>query len=92
MSQARLFAAMGGARASITCIMKRIRGKEDLQARMAAGFGAGVTLKLMMTPMSGPDVAVNAAIVGVIGAIVGGTTFQKKFAEQSIGVKLQHNS
>ncbi|RZC87949.1 hypothetical protein C5167_004127 [Papaver somniferum] len=64
------FAAMGGARASITCIMKRIRGKEDVQARMAAGFGAGVTYKLMLTRMRGPDAAVNAAILGVAGAIL----------------------
>lgn len=76
MAQARLFAAMGGARASITCIMKRIRGKEDVQARMAAGFGAGVTYKLMLTRMRGPDAAVNAAILGVAGAIVGGCAFQ----------------
>ncbi|KAI3838262.1 hypothetical protein MKW92_019733 [Papaver armeniacum] len=47
MSEARIMAAMEGARASVTCIMKRIKGKEDVQTRMAAGFGAGVTLGMI---------------------------------------------
>ncbi|KAI3984625.1 hypothetical protein MKX01_003988 [Papaver californicum] len=33
MEEARILAAMEGARASITCIIKRIKGKEDVQTR-----------------------------------------------------------
>ncbi|KAI3972509.1 hypothetical protein MKW92_021934 [Papaver armeniacum] len=67
---------MGGVRASINCFLKGFRGKEDVQIRMAAGFGVGFTLKLMLTPMWVPDVAVKAVIHGVIGALVGGSGFQ----------------
>ncbi|KAI3972510.1 hypothetical protein MKW92_021935 [Papaver armeniacum] len=42
---------------------------------MAAGFGAGVMLKLM-TSTGEPEEAVKAVITGVIGALVGGTSFQ----------------
>ncbi|KAI3877169.1 hypothetical protein MKW92_051124 [Papaver armeniacum] len=42
----------------------------------AGGFGVGFTLKLMLTPMWDPDVAVKAVIHGVIGALVGGSAFQ----------------
>ncbi|MCL7034670.1 hypothetical protein MKW94_014965 [Papaver nudicaule] len=75
MAEARSFAAMEGARASINCIMKRIRRKEDAQTRMAAGFGAGVTFKLM-TSMGHPYVAIDAVILGLIGALVGGSIFE----------------
>ncbi|KAI3919679.1 hypothetical protein MKW92_049964 [Papaver armeniacum] len=75
MAEARNIAAMEGARAGINCIMKRIRRKEDVHTRMAAGFGAGVTFELL-TSTGNPHVAVNAAILGVIGALVGGVIFE----------------
>ncbi|RZC81056.1 hypothetical protein C5167_043636 [Papaver somniferum] len=37
MEEARVHAALQATCASITCAMKRIRGKEDVQTRMAAG-------------------------------------------------------
>lgn len=43
---------------------------------MAAGFGAEVLLRLMLTSMGDPNLAVKAVITGVIGALVGGTAFQ----------------
>ncbi|XP_026419466.1 chloroplastic import inner membrane translocase subunit HP30-2-like [Papaver somniferum] len=36
MEEARVFAAARGINASIACVMKRIRGKEDVQTTMAA--------------------------------------------------------
>ncbi|KAI3907224.1 hypothetical protein MKW92_031290 [Papaver armeniacum] len=72
MAEARNIAAMEGARAGINCIMKRIRRKEDVHT---AGFGAGVTFELL-TSTGNPHVAVNAAILGVIGALVGGVIFE----------------
>ncbi|MCL7032652.1 hypothetical protein MKW94_021880 [Papaver nudicaule] len=57
-------------------IMKRIRKKEeDVQTRMASGFGAGVMLGIMM-PEADPSVAVNAIVLGVVGALVGAGMFQ----------------
>ncbi|RZC76676.1 hypothetical protein C5167_000822 [Papaver somniferum] len=74
VAEARIMAAMEGARASVTCIMKRIKGKEDVQTRMAAGFGAGATLG-MIRPRDSYG-AVYAAMLGVVGALVGGVFFQ----------------
>ncbi|KAI3989687.1 hypothetical protein MKX01_009179 [Papaver californicum] len=47
MAEARLFAALQCKHASIVCIMKRIKGKGDVQTRIAAGFGAGAMSRLV---------------------------------------------
>ncbi|XVF41552.1 hypothetical protein PTKIN_Ptkin01aG0288400 [Pterospermum kingtungense] len=39
--QARNFAVMTGVNAGISCVMKRLRGKEDVQSSMVAAFGSG---------------------------------------------------
>ncbi|XP_026419960.1 chloroplastic import inner membrane translocase subunit HP30-2-like [Papaver somniferum] len=75
MEEARVHAALQATCASITCAMKRIRGKEDVQTRMAAGFGAGAMFRLM-TRMGGPYLAADAVILGVVCALVAGTMHQ----------------
>lgn len=44
--QARNFAVMTGTNAGIACIMKRLRGKEDVQSSMVAAFGSGAMFSL----------------------------------------------
>ncbi|KAI3835223.1 hypothetical protein MKW98_020339 [Papaver atlanticum] len=75
MEEARVHAALQATCASVTCIMKRIRGKEDIQTRMAAGFGAGAMFRLM-TRMGRPYVAADAVILGVVCALNAGTMHQ----------------
>ncbi|MCL7023159.1 hypothetical protein MKW94_026080 [Papaver nudicaule] len=70
MAQARTLAVIGGVHAAVSCIMERIRGREDAQTRMAAGFGVGATLSLL-TRTGKPYVAVDTILFGVIGALVG---------------------
>ncbi|KAI3847217.1 hypothetical protein MKX03_011272 [Papaver bracteatum] len=77
MVEARTFAAMRSTYASVTFIMKRIRGEEDVQTRMAADFVSGAMCRLV-TRMGDPYVAVDAVVVGTICALVGGTVFQVK--------------
>ncbi|KAI3836605.1 hypothetical protein MKX03_014009 [Papaver bracteatum] len=75
MEEARVLDALQATCASITCVMKRIRGKEDVQTRMAEGFGAGAMFRLM-TWMGRPYVAADAVILGVVCALIGGIMFQ----------------
>lgn len=42
--QARNFAVMTGTNAGIACVMKRLRGKEDVQSRLT--FSASLFLRL----------------------------------------------
>ncbi|PWA80733.1 hypothetical protein CTI12_AA167820 [Artemisia annua] len=61
MEQARNFAVMTGVNAGISCVMKRLRGKEDMQTR----FGSGVMVSLV-SGMRGPSVT----SIGVLFAVV----------------------
>ncbi|KAI3873869.1 hypothetical protein MKW98_001518 [Papaver atlanticum] len=76
MVEARMFAAVLGTHASIHFIMGNIRGKDDVQTRMAAGFGAGVVCKLVARMGYPCVVPINEAVMGVVCALIGGVIFQ----------------
>ncbi|KAM4068530.1 chloroplastic import inner membrane translocase subunit HP30-2-like [Castanea sativa] len=80
--QARNFAVMTGVNAGISCVMKRLRGKEDVQSSMVAAFGSGATFSLV-SGMGGPNLAANAVTSGLFFALVQGGLFQlgKKFSQ-----------
>ncbi|ONK58679.1 uncharacterized protein A4U43_C09F15550 [Asparagus officinalis] len=81
--QARNFAVMTGVNAGISCVMKRIRGVEDLESSMAAAFGSGAMFSLV-SGMGGPNQAVNAVTSGLFFALVQGGLFKfgQKFSQQ----------
>ncbi|OVA03071.1 Mitochondrial inner membrane translocase subunit Tim17/Tim22/Tim23/peroxisomal protein PMP24 [Macleaya cordata] len=80
--QARNFAVMTGVNAGISCVMKRIRGKEDVQSSMVAAFGSGAMFSLV-SGMGGPNQAANAVTSGLFFALVQGGIFQigQKFSQ-----------
>ncbi|XP_021283445.1 uncharacterized protein LOC110415965 [Herrania umbratica] len=80
--QARNFAVMTGVNAGISCVMKRLRGKEDVQSSMVAAFGSGVMFSLV-SGIGGPNQAANAVSSGLFFALVQGGLFQlgKKFSQ-----------
>ncbi|XXG47220.1 hypothetical protein AAC387_Pa02g1898 [Persea americana] len=80
--QARNFAVMTGVNAGISCVMKRIRGVEDVQTSMVAAFGSGAMFSLV-SGMGGPNQAANAVTSGLFFALVQGGLFQlgQKFSQ-----------
>lgn len=80
--QARNFAVMTGVNAGISCVMKRIRGKEDVQSSMAAAFGSGAMFSLV-SGFSGPNQAANAISSGLFFALIQGGIFKlgQKFSQ-----------
>ncbi|XP_052184972.1 chloroplastic import inner membrane translocase subunit HP30-2 [Diospyros lotus] len=80
--QARNFAIMTGVNAGISCVMKRIRGKEDVQSSMVAAFGSGAMFALV-SGMGGPNQAANVISSGVFFALAQGGLFQlgQKFSQ-----------
>lgn len=80
--QARNFAVMTGVNAGISCVLKRIRGKEDVQSSMVAAFGSGAMFSVV-SGMGGPNLAANALTSGVFFALVQGGIFQigQKFSK-----------
>ncbi|KAL4557244.1 hypothetical protein LXL04_035417 [Taraxacum kok-saghyz] len=83
--QARNFAVMTGVNAGISCVMKRLRGKEDVQSSMVAAFGSGVMFSLV-SGMGGPNQATNVITSGVFFALVQGGLFKvgEKFSKPSV--------
>ncbi|KAK2972818.1 hypothetical protein RJ640_028346, partial [Escallonia rubra] len=81
--QARNFAVMTGVNAGITCVMKRIRGKEDVH--MVAAFGSGAMFSLV-SGMGGPNLAANVVSSGLFFALIQGGLFQlgKKFSQPPV--------
>ncbi|XP_023754964.1 chloroplastic import inner membrane translocase subunit HP30-2 [Lactuca sativa] len=75
LAQARNFAVMSGVSAGISCVLRRLRGKEDVQSSLAAGFGSGVMFSLV-SGMGGPNQASNAIASGVFFALVQGGVFK----------------
>lgn len=80
--QARNFAVMTGVNAGISCVMKRIRGKEDVQSSMVAAFGSGAMFSLV-SGMGGPNQATNVITSGLFFALIQGGIFQigQKFSQ-----------
>ncbi|OIT35798.1 PREDICTED: uncharacterized protein LOC109242888 [Nicotiana attenuata] len=80
--QARNFAVMTGVNAGISCVLKRIRGKEDVQSSMAAAFGSGALFSLV-SGMGGPNPVPNALTSGIFFALVQGGLFElgRKFSQ-----------
>ncbi|KAI7755013.1 hypothetical protein M8C21_020180 [Ambrosia artemisiifolia] len=80
--QARNFAVMTGVNAGISCVMKRLRGKDDVQTSMVAAFGSGVMFSLV-SGMGGPNPAANVITSGVFFALVQGGLFKvgEKFSK-----------
>ncbi|KAJ6373457.1 hypothetical protein OIU78_029198 [Salix suchowensis] len=80
--QARNFAVMTGTNAGIACVMKRLRGKEDVQSSMVAAFGSGAMFSLV-SGMGGSNNATNAITSGLFFALVQGGLFKlgEKFSQ-----------
>ncbi|XP_031477332.1 chloroplastic import inner membrane translocase subunit HP30-2-like [Nymphaea colorata] len=80
--QARNFAVMTGVNAGISCVMKRIRGVEDIQTSMVAAFGSGAMFSLV-SGMGGPNQAANVITSGLFFALVQGGLFKlgEKFSQ-----------
>ncbi|KAI3440991.1 uncharacterized protein J3R85_003038 [Psidium guajava] len=83
--QARNFAVMTGVNAGISCVMKRLRGKEDVQSSMVAAFGSGAMFSLV-SGMGGPNQAANAVTSGLFFALVQGGLFKlgQKFSQPPV--------
>ncbi|KAL3524505.1 hypothetical protein ACH5RR_017339 [Cinchona calisaya] len=84
--QARNFAVMTGVNAGISCVMKRLRGKEDVESSMVAAFGSGAMFSLV-SGMGGPNQAASAITSGVFFALVQGGIFKlgQKFSAPPAG-------
>ncbi|EYU19715.1 hypothetical protein ABFS82_06G095000 [Erythranthe guttata] len=83
--QARNIAVMTGVNAGISCVMRRLRGKEDVQSSMVAAFGSGAIFTLV-SGMGGPNQAANALTSGLFFALVQGGIFQlgQKFSQPPV--------
>ncbi|KAI3471288.1 hypothetical protein Pfo_027951 [Paulownia fortunei] len=83
--QARNFAVMTGVNAGISCVMRRLRGKEDVQSSMVAAFGSGAMFSLV-SGMGGPNQAANVVTSGLFFALVQGGIFQlgQKFSQPPV--------
>ncbi|OEL15721.1 hypothetical protein BAE44_0023258 [Dichanthelium oligosanthes] len=81
--QARNFAVMTGANAGISCVMRRIRGVDDVQGSMAAAFGSGALFSIV-SGMGTPNPVANAITTGVAFAVFQGGFFMigQKFSSQ----------
>ncbi|XP_071720563.1 uncharacterized protein [Rutidosis leptorrhynchoides] len=71
LEHVRNFAVLSSVSATITCLAKEIRGKEDVQTCIVAGFASGVAISLV-TGMRGPGVI----SVGVICALMNGGMYK----------------
>uniref|UniRef100_A0ACD5UXC6 Uncharacterized protein n=1 Tax=Avena sativa TaxID=4498 RepID=A0ACD5UXC6_AVESA len=80
--QARNFAVMTGANAGISCVMRRIRGVEDIQGSMTAAFGSGALFSIV-SGMGTPNPVVNAITTGMAFAVFQGGFFMvgQKFSK-----------
>ncbi|KAK7353461.1 hypothetical protein VNO80_18908 [Phaseolus coccineus] len=72
---ARNFAVMTGVHGGISCVLKRLRGEEDVRSCMAAAFGSGAMFSLV-SGMGGPNKAAHAVFSGIFFALSHGGLFQ----------------
>ncbi|KAL6500997.1 hypothetical protein OROHE_025194 [Orobanche hederae] len=80
--QARNFAVMAGANAGISCVMRRLRGKEDVQSSMVSAFGSGAMFALV-SGVGVPNPVANALTTGLFFAFIQGGIFKlgQKFSQ-----------
>ncbi|CAM8898294.1 unnamed protein product [Rhodiola kirilowii] len=83
--QARNFAVMTGVNAGLSSVMKRIRGKEDVESSMVAAFGSGAAFSLV-SGMGGPNLAANVVSSGLFFALIQGALFKvgEKFSKTAV--------
>ncbi|XP_026380207.1 chloroplastic import inner membrane translocase subunit HP30-2-like [Papaver somniferum] len=74
--QARNFAMMNAINTGMYSVLERIRGKEDVQGSMVAGFCGGVMLSIVSSGMGGPKMATEAVKSGIFYALVQGGVYQ----------------
>ncbi|KAI3865077.1 hypothetical protein MKX03_017707 [Papaver bracteatum] len=74
--QARNFAMMNAINTGMYCVLQRIRGKEDVQGSMVAGFCGGVMLSIVSSGMGGSKMATEAVKSGIFYALVHGGLYQ----------------
>ncbi|XP_078441397.1 chloroplastic import inner membrane translocase subunit HP30-2-like [Wolffia australiana] len=72
--QARNFAVLTGANAGIHCIIKKVRGVDDVQNNMAAAFGSGFLFSLVSSS-SGPNIP-GAVGTGALFALLQGGVYK----------------
>ncbi|KFK34395.1 hypothetical protein AALP_AA5G139700 [Arabis alpina] len=79
--QARNFAAITGVNAGIACVMKRIRGKEDLESAVVAALGSGFAYSLVSQGLQGQPM--NAITTAAGFAVFQGIFFKlgEKFSK-----------
>ncbi|CAH1435303.1 unnamed protein product [Lactuca virosa] len=85
LAQARNFAVMCGVNAGISCVLRRLRGKEDVQSCMAAGFGSGVMFSLL-SGMGGSNQAATAITSGAFFALAQGGFFKEMHIREKISM------
>ncbi|GLU12130.1 hypothetical protein SLE2022_288360 [Rubroshorea leprosula] len=73
--QARNFALMTGVNAAISTVMKRFRGKEDLETSVVAAFGSGAVFSLA-SGIGGPNPVTNLLTSGLSFALIQGCIFK----------------
>ncbi|KAL6564231.1 hypothetical protein OROMI_015681 [Orobanche minor] len=74
---------MIGVGTGISCVMRRVRGKKDVQSSMATAFGSSAMFSLV-SGMGGANQAVNAFTCGLLFALFQGGLFQlgQKLSQQ----------
>ncbi|KAL2921582.1 Chloroplastic import inner membrane translocase subunit HP30-2 [Bienertia sinuspersici] len=80
--QARNFAVMTGVNVGLSCVLKRVKGKEDVWTSMAAAFGSGAMFSLV-SGMGGPNLIPNMVSSGAFFALAQGGIFKlgEKFSK-----------
>nr|XP_043611804.1 chloroplastic import inner membrane translocase subunit HP30-2-like [Erigeron canadensis] len=79
LENVRNFAVFTGVKSGISCVMKNLRGKEDVQSSFVAGFGSGVTVSLV-SGMRGPSV-LSVGLVFALGS-AGLFKLEEKYSEK----------
>lgn len=73
--QARNFAVMTGVNVGISTVLRRIKGKEDVQSSMIAAFGSGAMFSLV-SGMGGPNQLGNMVTSGLFFALAQGGMYK----------------
>ncbi|CAO2821422.1 unnamed protein product [Amaranthus hypochondriacus] len=83
--QARNFAVMTGVNVGISCVLRRVKGKEDVWSSMIAAFGSG-SMFALVSGMGGPNQLPNMISSGVFFALAQGGIYKlgEKFSKSKV--------